>query len=97
MIIPKDGDTYKVKFTPVTRHHGVRCGTLDRRDDRVRPGEIGIVETFQANGWKGIRITFSRCRTVQIATLYEDSDDWVFRQDELENLVKVKVKNVPKE
>lgn len=88
---PKQGDKYRVKCTPILRRYGMRCSLGEHASDyKVWPKEIGVVVVFQGNGWQGMQLEFSRGRTVQLGTLYSDSEEWELQDEELAQLIRCK-------
>lgn len=61
----------RVKRTPDSARHGVRCLPSDHRDNRLWPGEVGrIIRTFirGSDWWQSVVMAeFSSCRRVHIA------------------------------
>lgn len=85
----KEGEKYKVKSTPILRQYGIHCRSYEPNDCKVWPGEVGEVEVYEGNGWKGMRLVFSRDRQVQIGTLFSDGD-WEIDPDKMKEFKKVK-------
>lgn len=81
----KAGDKFRVKSTPILRQYGIRCGSDDPYNCKVWPKEIGTVRVYQGNGWKGMELVFKNSRTIQIGTLYSDSDTWEIDMDVMAN------------
>ena len=88
----QNGTKLRVKSTKLLREFGIRCGGawVNEADKKVWPKEVGVVEEYEGNGWKGLKISFSRGRTIQLGTLYSDSENWEFDVDKLEDFVIVK-------
>jgi|15BtaG_2_1085339.scaffolds.fasta_scaffold00003_34 hypothetical protein len=87
----KSGVKIRVKRTSINRKFGVSCSNIWEANNRkLWPGEIGTIVEYQGNGWRGLKAEFEQGRTIQVGTLYEDSENWEIEVDKLEDFAIIK-------
>lgn len=66
----------KVKSNDITRRYGVRVSNPwgNASDNTAWPGDVGMVVKVEGNGWDGIRLDFTRGRSLSLGTFYNDDD-----------------------